>query len=149
MKGYNLWGWSADPSAMLFGHVKDGFCSFKSIIFYAVWNWSILFLRFPLPWSKSRNLVELYKFWHKLFKWICFIGKVHEGGGKHSNFTHTHTQGEKKKTVFTYSREFPIWHQGIIQVSVGSLEIILWSPRSACQLLPYVNVVFAIWTLIP
>ena len=40
--------------------------------------------------------------------------------------THTHTHGKKKnKTVFTYSGEFPIWHQGIIQVSIGSLEIIL------------------------
>lgn len=69
---------------------------------------------------KSRILVELYKFWHKLFKWICFVGKVHWIKA---------VTAQKNSVYLSYSGEFPIWHQGIIQVSTGSLEIILWSPK--------------------
>lgn len=90
-----------------------------------MWHWSTLFLRFQLPRVKYGILVELYTFCHKLFKWICFIGKVH--------WKKAITVSKKTSIYLSYSEEFRIWHQGIIQVSIGSLEIRLWSPKRAAN----------------
>lgn len=90
---------------------------------------------------KLRILLQSHKFGPILFRWVSLTRNIHLGEKRkpvmHKN---VHTYLYKRVSYFA-PRNYVSIHQ-----TLGS---VLGSPRRACQLLPYVNVVSILWTLIP